>query len=831
MDTGQPASAHVDLDLLEAVASRLDLREPNRDALHLTAYRLAEHYGADGRTDPFEGVCDVATGVGKTYIVAGAIEYFAALGTRNFAVIAPGKTIQRKTELQFTRGTPKSLLGGMEVEPVVITSENFTTAAVAATLDDPSQVKLFVFTVQSLLRPERSEVGRRTHKFQEGLGEAFYDHLDSLDDLIVFADEHHCYYGDAFSNAVRGLTPYALVGLTATPHKKTPKEAIYFRYPLAAAIADELVKSPVIVGRSDDRRDTQTKLLDATRLLDLKEQALARNAAALGGRTVNPVMLVVAKTIDDADEVGRVLREPGFAGGRYVADDPERDPVLVVHSSAPDEALAQLESVEDPASPIRVIVSVGMLKEGWDVKNVYVIVSLRSSVSEILTEQTLGRGLRLPFGRHTGIEILDTLEVVAHERYEELLRRSGAKLSEEFVDLQTHLATRRNAEGEPVLVVTETEVEVGLGESASGTAAEGAVSVTELGARAESAAEEVAAQVPLRPRDDLPALVLPRVKTTRVSADFSLADIVVDPHGNVFRSLGERLAVDPEDALRRTRIGARIVTGPDGLRRTVATTSTVADTVESAGVQLSLEGARKELEDRILSASIVPPRKGERAKLQPLLDQFFAGLEAKAGDGAGDVLSAYLDRSAQGLIDLITDESRAIASRVRVDQVVAPEVFAPERVGRPETSNDLDGAFARGVGYVGWTRSVYDQAWFDSAPERAVAAMLDRSESVAFWVRLLRHDLEIAWDGGRYNPDLVCVGVDDVHWLIEVKSDKSAKDSAEVEQKRLAAQRWANHVNASPKLNGVTWRYLLAREQDISRAKGSWEALQGLGLA
>ena len=38
---------------------------------------------------------------------------------------------------------------------------------------------------------------------------------------------------------------------------------------------------------------------------------------------------------------------------------------------------------------------------------------MRSSVSEILTEQTLGRGMRLPFGSYTGIEILDTLEVVA----------------------------------------------------------------------------------------------------------------------------------------------------------------------------------------------------------------------------------------------------------------------------------------------------------------------------------------------------------------------------------------------------------------------------------
>jgi hypothetical protein len=50
-----------------------------------------------------------------------------------------------------------------------------------------------------------------------------------------------------------------------------------------------------------------------------------------------------------------------------------------------------LHAVEDPDSPVRVIVSVAMLKESWDVKSVYVICSLRASVSEILTEQTLGR--------------------------------------------------------------------------------------------------------------------------------------------------------------------------------------------------------------------------------------------------------------------------------------------------------------------------------------------------------------------------------------------------------------------------------------------------------
>src|SRR5262249_22986872 len=158
------------------------------------------------------------------------------------------------------------------------------------------EVKLYVFTVQALLKPE-SKVGRKTHKFQEGLGEAFYAHLQGVDDLIVVADEHHTYYGPAFSAAVRDLLPRVLIGLTATPHKKTPPDQIIYHYPLAAAIADRLVKTPVLVGRKDDRTDSTTKLLDGVRLLELKKQALQQWCTERGLEPVHPVMLVIAPKI------------------------------------------------------------------------------------------------------------------------------------------------------------------------------------------------------------------------------------------------------------------------------------------------------------------------------------------------------------------------------------------------------------------------------------------------------------------------------------------------------------------------------------------------------
>jgi type III restriction enzyme len=241
-------------DTVAEIAARLDLREPNREAVQTLAAEVSQYYDVDEQPPPFEAVIDSATGVGKTYILAGAMEMFvAAHGVRDFVIVTPGTTILNKTRDNFTPGHLKSLLGPMSFRPVVITAENFATPAMRAAMDDDTQVKIYLFSVQSLIRPT-SKQGRKTHKFQEGLGTEFYAHLQQTNPLVVFADEHHTYYGPAFSKAVRDLDPWVLVGLTATPHKQTPKEQIIFRYPLAAAIADRLVKTPVIVGRKDDRQ-------------------------------------------------------------------------------------------------------------------------------------------------------------------------------------------------------------------------------------------------------------------------------------------------------------------------------------------------------------------------------------------------------------------------------------------------------------------------------------------------------------------------------------------------------------------------------------------------
>ena len=65
-----------------------------------------------------------------------------------------------------------------------------------------------------------------------------------------------------------------------------------------------------------------------------------------------------------------------------------------------------------------------MLKEGWDVNNLYTIVPLRTAASKVLREQMVGRGLRLPYGKRTGNEIVDAVYLTAHDKFQDIINEA-----------------------------------------------------------------------------------------------------------------------------------------------------------------------------------------------------------------------------------------------------------------------------------------------------------------------------------------------------------------------------------------------------------------------
>jgi type III restriction enzyme len=87
--------------------------------------------------------------------------------------------------------------------------------------------------------------------------------------------------------------------------------------------------------------------------------------------------------------------------------------------------ITRLLKVEHTQEPTEIVIHVNMLKEGWDVTNLYTIVPLRAANARTLIEQSIGRGLRLPYGKRTGVTAVDRLNIVAHDRFQEIIEEAN----------------------------------------------------------------------------------------------------------------------------------------------------------------------------------------------------------------------------------------------------------------------------------------------------------------------------------------------------------------------------------------------------------------------
>jgi type III restriction enzyme len=113
------------------------------------------------------------------------------------------------------------------------------------------------------------------------------------------------------------------------------------------------------------------------------------------------------------------VESAAFYEGRYAQK------VIQVDSSRTgaeeEEMIAKLLAVESVDEPTEIVIHVNMLKEGWDVTNLYTIVPLRAANARTLIEQSIGRGLRLPYGKRTGVAAVDRLNIVAHDKFQEII--------------------------------------------------------------------------------------------------------------------------------------------------------------------------------------------------------------------------------------------------------------------------------------------------------------------------------------------------------------------------------------------------------------------------
>lgn len=383
----------------------------------------------------FPSLCfALATGVGKTRLMGAFISYLhLAHGIKNFFVLAPNLTIYEKLIADFSPpGTPKYVFKGIAefaaYPPEVITGDNYEQRGAQVMGDILSNVRVNVFNISKINSEVRGGKAPRIKRLSEYLGDSYFRYLAGLPDLVLLMDESHRYRASAGVRALNELNPIVGLELTATPQVESGSSTIPFKNvvvdypPLARALEDGFVKEPVVVTQRNfdpnqySKEDLEEiKLKDGIRLHEATKVELITYAHENDTRIVKPFMLVIARDTTHAKALKEKL-ETVF-DGKYAGK------VIQVDSSSKEEETVQaLLNVESSDEPTEIVIHVNMLKEGWDVTNLYTIVPLRAANAKTLVEQTIGRGgLRLPYGKRTGVEPVDRLSIVAHDRFQEIV--------------------------------------------------------------------------------------------------------------------------------------------------------------------------------------------------------------------------------------------------------------------------------------------------------------------------------------------------------------------------------------------------------------------------
>jgi type III restriction enzyme len=274
-----------------------------------------------------------------------------------------------------------------------------------------------------------------------------------IDELAVFNDEAHHIHDSrmAWFKSIQDIHHRMLqrdgrlalqIDVTATP--RHDNGAIFVQtvsdYPLVEAIHQNVVKHPVLPdAASRARLAEQQSAIFSERYADylrLGVEEWRKSYAENEKLGKKAVLFVMVDDTRNCDEVGAHLEKiaPELAGAVLVIHTKKNGEISEAASSKKDDELAILRKASNDIdtwqSPYKAIVSVLMLKEGWDVRNVTTVVGLRAyaSKSNILPEQTLGRGLRRMY---FGSDIPETVSVMgtpAFMEFVESIQSEGVEL-------------------------------------------------------------------------------------------------------------------------------------------------------------------------------------------------------------------------------------------------------------------------------------------------------------------------------------------------------------------------------------------------------------------
>ncbi len=327
---------------------------------------------------------DLATGTWKSFVIYGVAQIMLGLGLTDKAlVLCPSLTIESWLMEKF-----ESLSGNAELKNAIPANTKYKNPRI---VDANVTVKNGDICVENI------------HAVYSTTGSSIEDSFKHQEKTLVLNDESH-----HISNKISGNTAEAkglkrwkefllnsdynfkyILGFTGTAyHDNEYFNDIIYRYSLREAIEDKIVKNIEYV-QKDDSSGINEKF---QKIYQNHEDNIRKYDK------IKPLSILITKDIDKAKNLKDDLVDFFVKQEKLSKEEIEKQVLIVTSHNDHKANLSKLKTVDEKDDPTKWIISVSMLTEGWDVKNVFQIVPWEDKAfnSKLLIAQVLGRGLRVP---------------------------------------------------------------------------------------------------------------------------------------------------------------------------------------------------------------------------------------------------------------------------------------------------------------------------------------------------------------------------------------------------------------------------------------------------
>lgn len=326
------------------------------------------------------GVVDLATATGKSFVIFGVAHIMLIIGiVKRVLVLCPSLTIEAELNKKF-----KDLLSRSDLQETI---PNYYSNTSFRLTNGNQTICTNEICIENI------------HAVYESTGSSIFDSFQGTGkDTLVLSDEvHHAYNSSADSDVKKWKSFVAdsrfgfryHIGFTGTAYRDNEYfNDVIYRYSLRQAIDDKIVKNISYVEEDISENDYE------------KFQKIYQNHKRnkIKYFSIKPLSIIVTANISSAKELYNDFKDYLIAEANETEETVKGKVIVVTSHKDHKENVRKLPYVDNQDDPVEWIISVSMLTEGWDVKNVFQIVPWedRAFNSKLLISQVLGRGLRIP---------------------------------------------------------------------------------------------------------------------------------------------------------------------------------------------------------------------------------------------------------------------------------------------------------------------------------------------------------------------------------------------------------------------------------------------------